>query len=125
MLLYYVFWMFMGFIINFYMIFGTNLLTQSPVPVSVFPCFRISQKRKIKQSPIDLKLHGTYFWIRRSPEDLECTSGDQRGSHEAGGRAYPPGHGLHPHEPSVAPLMYFFLLYISTYTQTSKSTTKI
>ena len=28
-----------GFIIHFYIIFGTNLLTQSPVPVSVFTLF--------------------------------------------------------------------------------------
>ena len=40
MLLYYLFWMFMGFIKQFYIIFGTNLLTQSPVPVSVFPLFQ-------------------------------------------------------------------------------------
>lgn len=39
MLLYYQLWMFMGFIIHFYIIFGTNLLTQSPVPVSVFSFF--------------------------------------------------------------------------------------
>ena len=32
--------MFMGFIKHFYIIFGTNLLTHSPVPVSVFPLFR-------------------------------------------------------------------------------------
>ena len=57
----------------FYMIFGTNLLTQSLVPVSIFPCFWVSQKRKTKWSPIDLKLHGTHFWKERSPEDLECT----------------------------------------------------
>ena len=37
MLLYY---LFMGFIMHFYIIFGTNLLTQSPVPVSVFPLFQ-------------------------------------------------------------------------------------
>ena len=62
----------MGFIIHFYIIFGTNLLTQSPVPVSIFwAYFRVSKKRKIKRSPIDLKLHETYFWIRRSPGDLE------------------------------------------------------
>ena len=36
MLLYYLFRMFMGFIMHFYIIFGTNLLTQSPVPFSVF-----------------------------------------------------------------------------------------
>ena len=30
----------MGFTIHFYIIFGTNLLTQSPVPVFVFPLFQ-------------------------------------------------------------------------------------
>ena len=39
MLYYLLFWMFMGFIIHFYIIFGTSLLTQSPVPVSVFTLF--------------------------------------------------------------------------------------
>ena len=107
--------MFMGFIIHVYIIFGTNLLTQSPVPVSVFPCFRISQKRKIKRSPIDLKLHGTYFWIRRSLEDLECTSGKKQGSHEVGGTPTTQGRALHPHGPLVAPLTYFFLPYIPIY----------
>ena len=77
--------MFMGFIIHFYIIFGTNLLTQSPVPVSVFNLFRVLKKRKIKRSPIDLKLHGTHFWKERSLEDLECTQGNLRGGHEAGG----------------------------------------
>ena len=40
MLYYLLFWMFMGFIIHFYIIFGTNLLTQSPMPVSVFTLFQ-------------------------------------------------------------------------------------
>ena len=42
MLLYYMCWMFMGFIIQF-IIIGTNLLTQSPVSGPVFHCFRVSQ----------------------------------------------------------------------------------
>ena len=72
MLLYYLFWMCMGFIMHFYIIFEINLLTQSTVPVSgFFPCFRVSQKRKIKRSPIDLKLPGTYFWNGSNPGDLE------------------------------------------------------
>ena len=105
MLYYLLFWMFMGFIIHFYTIFGQFLL---------LPCFRVSKKRKTKRSPIDLKLHGTHFWKERSPEDLECTSGDLRGGHEAGA-PHPPGHALHPHGPLVAPLTYFFRLYISIY----------
>ena len=79
------------------------------------PCFRVSKKRKIKRSPIDLKLHGTHFWKERSPKDLECTSGDLRGGHEERGARPPPGHALHPRGRLVAPLTYFFRLYISIY----------
>ena len=36
MLLYYLFWMFMGFILHLYIIFGTNLLTRGPTRIAVF-----------------------------------------------------------------------------------------
>ena len=36
MLLYYLFWMLMGFILHFYIIFGTNLLTGCPTQIAVF-----------------------------------------------------------------------------------------
>ena len=42
MLLYYPFWMFMGFTLHFYIIFGTNLLTGGPAQIVVlclFQCF--------------------------------------------------------------------------------------
>ena len=41
MLLYYPFWMFMGFTIHFYIIFGTNLLTGGPTQIVffLFQCF--------------------------------------------------------------------------------------
>ena len=42
MLLYLLFWTILGFIFHFYIIFGTNLLTESPVQIDVFclfPCF--------------------------------------------------------------------------------------
>ena len=80
-----------------------------------FPCFRVSQKRKIKRSPIDLKFHGTYFWKQSNLMDLECTSAKKRGSHEAGGAPTPLGRALHPRGPLVAPLTYFFLPYIPIY----------
>ena len=38
MLLYYLFWMFMGFIFFIIIIFGTNLLTGGPVRIAVFLC---------------------------------------------------------------------------------------
>ena len=37
MLLYYLFWMFMGFILHIYIIFGTDLLTEAQ-PVLLFFC---------------------------------------------------------------------------------------
>ena len=40
MLLYYLFWMFMGLFIHFYIIFGTNLLTQALVQIDVFCLFQ-------------------------------------------------------------------------------------
>ena len=40
MLLYYLFWMFMGFILHIYIIFGTNLLTGGPASIAVFCLFQ-------------------------------------------------------------------------------------
>ena len=52
MLLYYPFWMFMGFTLHFYIIFGTNLLTGGPTRIAVFfAYFSVSKKRNIKWSP--------------------------------------------------------------------------
>ena len=45
----------MGFIMHFYIIFGTNLLTGGPVLVVVFPHFSVSQKRNIKWNPNGMK----------------------------------------------------------------------
>ena len=38
MLLYYPFWMFMGFTLHIYIIFGTNLLTGGPAHIAIFFC---------------------------------------------------------------------------------------
>ena len=114
--------MLMGFIIHFYINFGTNLLTQSQVPVYVLLSIRVLKKRKIKRSPIDLKLHGTHFWKERSLEDLECTSGDLRGGHEAGGAPTPLGAPSTLVSPSWPPRRTSSA-YISLYTlKTSEST---
>ena len=62
MLLYYPFWMSMGFIIDFYIIFGTNLLTQGLVQIPVFfAYFSVPQKRNIKRSPNGMKPSGAWF----------------------------------------------------------------
>ena len=54
------FWMLMGLNKLFYIIFGTNLLTEGPVPVSVFfAYFSVSKERNIKRSPNGMKPSGT------------------------------------------------------------------
>ena len=40
MLLYCLIWMLMGFTLHFYIIFGTNLLTQGPVQIVIFCLFQ-------------------------------------------------------------------------------------
>ena len=45
----------MGFMMIFYIIFGTNLLTKGPMSVSVFAYFSVLQKRNTKLSPNGMK----------------------------------------------------------------------
>ena len=109
MLLYYPFWMFMGFTINFYIIFGTNLLTGGPIQIAVFCLFQCFAE---KEYQTEWNLQESYFWNKHNPGDLEWTSRKKRGCHEAGGRA------PHPRGPLVAPPTYFLRLYILLYPET-------
>ena len=62
MLWYFPFWMFMGFILHIYIIFGTNLLTGGPARIVVFfAYFSVSKKRTIKWSPNGMKPSGAWF----------------------------------------------------------------
>ena len=52
----------MGFVIHFYIIFGTNLLTGGPAQnYCFFAYFSVSQKKNIKRSPNGMKPSGTWF----------------------------------------------------------------
>ena len=74
--------MFMGFIKHFYIIFGTNLLTQSPVLVPVFfPCFSVSKKMNIKRSQNGMKPSGEVIFGRKATP--ETWSPHQGSSEEA------------------------------------------
>ena len=106
MLYYLLFWTLLGFIIHFYIIFGTKLLTGGPVPVSVFPYFRVLQKRNIKQSPNGMKPSRGSF--------LEQTQTRRLGV-EFWKSATPPWDRRacpHPRGPHGAPPTYFFRVYI-------------
>ena len=106
MLFYYLFWMITGFIIHFYITFGTNLLTGGPahivvlLPVSVFRRKGISNRVQTEWN-----LRERDFWNEHDPGDLDPTSRKLPGSHEVGGQA------LHPRGSHVAPPTQSFLLY--------------
>ena len=84
--------MLMGFILHFYIIFGTNLLTGGPTqnccffPISVFRRKGLSNGVQTERN-----LRERDFWNERDAEDLDPTSRKQPGGHEVGGRAYPLG----------------------------------
>ena len=94
----------------FYIIFGNNLLTEGPVPVSVFlPILEFRRKGIPNGVQMEQNLRDDLSWTKSNPKDLELKSGTPWGSHEAGGRApYPRG-------PLVAPPTHFFQLHILLY----------
>ena len=86
MLYYLLFWTLLGFIIHFYIIFGTNLLTGGPTQIAVFfAYFRVSKKRNIKRSPNGMKPSGRDFLTERDPGDLDPTPRCNRGVTRVGG----------------------------------------
>ena len=46
MLLYYPIWMFKGFILHIYIIFGTNLLTGGPAHIAIFCLFQYFEEKE-------------------------------------------------------------------------------
>ena len=70
----------------FYIIFGTNLLTESQVPVSVFlPILEFRIKGIPNGVQTEWNFRDDLSWTERKPEDLEMKSETQQGGHEAGG----------------------------------------
>ena len=102
----------MGFIIHFYIVFGTNLLTKGPVQIAVFVAyFSVSQKRNIKRNPNGIKPSEELFLeqtqSRRLGVDVkEATRWPWGRETDPGGRRAPT---------LVAPPTDFFRLYILIY----------
>ena len=107
----------MGSTKHFYIIFGTNLLTEGPVQIAVFffAYFSVSQKRISNRIQTEWNLREERFWNKCNPGNLEWTSRKQRGGHEVGRRAQGGRRAPHPRGPLVAPSTYFFHLYIIIY----------
>ena len=100
----------MGFIIHFYIIFGTNLLTGGPTQnCCFFAYFSVSKKRNIKRSPSGMKPSGELFMERKQSRRLWVDV--REASRKPRGKEARP----HPRGPLVAPLADFFRLYMSIY----------
>ena len=75
--------MFMGFIIHFYIIFGTNLLTQSLVPVPVFPLFQCFAE---KEYQTESKRNETFGKVIFGTEAIQKTWTIRKGINKEGTR---------------------------------------
>ena len=92
-----------SFYSNFISLFGTNLLTQCPVPVAIF----CSQEINIKWSPTTAKLHEDFLWTRRNQWARAAPGGCPEGGTAHQGLACPgglcPPPSGHPSRASLAP----------------------
>ena len=88
MLLYYPFWMFMGFTLQFYIIFGTKLLTGGPTRIAVFLPISVFRRKGISNGvQMGSNLRERSFRNKCKPGDMEWTSSSKRGGHEGARRA--------------------------------------
>ena len=88
MLLYYLFWMFMGFTLHFYIIFGTNLLAGGPTRIAVFLPISVFRRKGISNGvQTGWNLRERSFWNKCKPGDLEWMSNKKQGRHEGARRA--------------------------------------
>ena len=107
-----------GFIIHFYITFGTNLLTGGPAQIVVFfAYFSVLQKRNIKRSPNGMKPSGELFLEQKQSRRLGVYVREAKSKPRGRGARPPPGRALHPRGPLVAPLTDFFHVYIPIYTK--------
>ena len=100
MLLYYLFWMFMGFIIHFYIIFGTNLLTGGPTQNAVFLPISVFEE---KEYQMESKWNETSGRVIFGTEVIQETWSRRRGSNEVATRVQGAPYPLGVPPPSWAP----------------------
>ena len=116
MLYYLLFWAILGFIIHFYIIFGTNLLTGGPaqiccfMPISVFRGKGISDGVKTERNQLEK------LFLEGNPPDGLGPHVRRYGRFSRGWGARPLPRGA-----PVAPPTYPFHPYIPTYPKTSRT----
>ena len=108
--------MLLGLFIHFYIIFGTNLLTQGPVQIAVFFClFQCFEEKEYQTESKRNEINWTsYFWKETHLIDFDSTSGDTGGAIDDGGCAHPLGRAPLSRGTPVAPLTSSLHPYIPT-----------
>ena len=82
MLYYLLFWTLLGFIIHFYIIFGTNLLTEGPAQNCCFlPVLGFRRKGISNGVQTEWNLRERDFHVEYDPGDLDPTSRNKGGGH--------------------------------------------
>ena len=110
MLYYLLFWTLLGFIIHFYIIFGTNLLTEGPARIAVFLPISVFQRKGISNG---MKPSGELFLERKQSRGLGVHVREATRKARGRGRAHPPW--ARP-PPSWLPLPpSFAYIYMSIY----------
>ena len=99
---------FIYFLAIFYIIFGTNILIQCPVPVPVCCIFYVLQKPHIKWIPNGIKTDGDFFWNICDFWEVKSTRDGARGGHEIGSTPQGGRRALDSPRPPVRQLMLFF-----------------
>ena len=116
MLYYLLFWTLLGFIIHFYIILGTNLLTRGPAQNCCFFC--LFQYFEETEYQTESKRNETFGIVIFQPNVTQETWTLLQEAPEAvtrvGARPHPWARPL-PRGPPDAPPTYSFLLYIPTY----------
>ena len=122
MLLYYPFWMFMGFTLHFYIIFGTNLLTGGPARLAVFCLFQCFEEKEYQR---ESKRNETFGSDLFGTNVIQGTWSGRQATEEAATRVpgAPPTGGCSPHPrgPLKRPPTYFFLPHIPMYPENIRS----
>ena len=89
------------------------------MPVFVFSLFlSFAEKEYQTESKRNETFEKVIFGKKAIQETWSARQGINEEATRQGGTPTPPGRALHPRGPLVAPLMYFFRLYISIYPKT-------
>jgi len=116
MLLYYPFWMFMGFTLHIYIIFWTNLLTGGPTRIVLFCLFQYFED---KEYQTESKRNETFGSVIFGTNVIQRTWSASQEAVEAStrveGAPTPTGRAPLSRGPLERPPTNFFLLYIPTY----------